>query len=207
MIDGLSAVFWGVVTFSLLVVIHEGGHFLAARAFGVKVHEFMVGLPGPALRIKAKKTTYGITAIPLGGYVRIAGMEPGPEDPNLGPVLAEATRQGVSNAFSIAEKTGLSESDADAALITLQDWGALEQLPHDRESYRSLHEPSAADDPLALLDRARSITYRALSTTKRIVLLSAGVVLNLLTAVLVFTVVLSMFGYLKDTGTVGHVNP
>ena len=43
-------VFWGVLTFSILVVLHEGGHFLAARAFGVKVHEFMLGLPGPALR-------------------------------------------------------------------------------------------------------------------------------------------------------------
>ncbi len=33
MTDGLSALFWGIVTFSLLVVVHEGGHFVAARAF------------------------------------------------------------------------------------------------------------------------------------------------------------------------------
>lgn len=205
MIDGLSAVFWGVVTFSLLVVIHEGGHFLAARAFGVKVHEFMVGLPGPALRIKGKKTTYGITAIPLGGYVRIAGMEPGPEEPLLGEVLAAATRLGVSDAFSVAEATGIPEADAEALLVILADWGALEQVEGDRDRFRSLHVPEQADDPKALLDQARSITYRALSTPKRIVLLAAGVVLNLLTAVLVFTVVLSAFGYLKDTGRIGHV--
>ena len=49
MSDGMAALFWGIVTFSILVVLHEGGHFLAARAFGVTVHEFMVGLPGPAL--------------------------------------------------------------------------------------------------------------------------------------------------------------
>ena len=65
MSDGFAALFWGVITFSLLVVVHEGGHFLAARLFGVKVHEFMVGLPGPAIRFRGSKTTYGITAIPL----------------------------------------------------------------------------------------------------------------------------------------------
>ena len=73
----LWIVFWGVITFSLLVVLHEAGHFVAARAFGLKVHEFMVGLPGPRISYHGKKTTFGVTAIPLGGYVRIAGMEPG----------------------------------------------------------------------------------------------------------------------------------
>ena len=53
---GMAAIFWGVVTFSLLVVIHEGGHFLAARAFKVKVHEFMIGLPGPGLRVRSRKS-------------------------------------------------------------------------------------------------------------------------------------------------------
>ena len=67
--EALTTIFWGVITFSILVVIHEGGHFLAARAFGVKVHEFMVGLPGPAIRFRSKRsgTSFGITAIPLGG--------------------------------------------------------------------------------------------------------------------------------------------
>ncbi len=102
MSDGLSALFWGIITFSLLVLIHEGGHFAAARMFGVKVHEFMIGLPGPALRLHGKKTVYGITAIPLGGYVRIAGMEPGPENPLLGPALAAATRRGTIDADQLA---------------------------------------------------------------------------------------------------------
>src|SRR5450759_4690733 len=79
---GIAAVFWGVVTFSVLVLLHEGGHFLAARAFGVKVHVFMLRLPGPALRRRSKRIciSYGVTAIPLGVYVRIAVMEPGRED-------------------------------------------------------------------------------------------------------------------------------
>jgi len=204
--DGLSALFWGIVTFSLLIVIHEGGHFAAARLFGVKVHEFMIGLPGPSIRLKGAKTTYGITAIPLGGYVRIAGMEPGPEDPMLGSALAAVTRLGHANAQALSLEIGVEESVADALLVTLADWDALVQLEDDEYSYRSRFAPDEAGDPAALLDKARSVTYRALSTWKRIVLLSSGVVMNLLTAVLVFTVVLATFGYFDQTGVIADVN-
>ncbi len=202
MTEGLSAVFWGIVTFSLLIVIHEGGHFAAARLFGVKVHEFMVGLPGPALRIKGKKTTYGVTAIPLGGYVRIAGMEPGPEDPLLGPALVAVTRAGEMNSITLGEALGIEAKEADALLITLADWDALTPLEGDDYSYRSNFAPEEASDETALLDRARSVTYRALPTWKRVTMLAAGVVFNLAVAVLVFTVVLSTFGYMKETGAI-----
>jgi len=207
MSDGFSALFWGVITFSLLVLIHEGGHFVAARLFGVKVHEFMIGLPGPAIRIAGKKTTYGVTAIPLGGYVRIAGMEPGPENPLLGPALVAVTRRGTIDARTLAEDLDIEVGDADDALVTLADWDALVAVDGQEYTYRSRFEPHEAADESALLDRARQSTYRALSTSKRLVVLSAGVVMNLLTAVLVFTVVLSTFGYMKETGRLSQVNP
>ena len=41
----LSSVFWGLLMLSVLVFLHEGGHFLAARACGVRVTEFFLGLP------------------------------------------------------------------------------------------------------------------------------------------------------------------
>lgn len=207
MTDGLSALVWGILTFSALVVIHEGGHFLAARAFGVKVHEFMVGLPGPAIRFRGPKTTYGITAVPLGGYVRIAGMEPGPEDPLLGPVLELVTRRGRANALQIADELGIDEHEADRLLLTLADWDAITQDPEDEYTFDARYDSALADDPGALLDKARSVTYRALSFPKRVVVLSAGVVLNLLTAVLVFTVVLSAWGYLQETTVVAKTTP
>lgn len=205
MSDGMSALFWGIVTFSLLVVIHEGGHFLAARLFGVKVHEFMVGLPGPALRFRGKKTTYGVTAIPLGGYVRIAGMEPGVEDPLLGPALSALTRRGVANAEALAEDLGVSAEEADRTLLTLSDWDAIVPVDGDPYSYRSRFEVEDTADQKAMLDRARSVTYRGLPAWKRIVVLSAGVVMNLLTAVLVFTIVLTAFGYYDQTGGIDEV--
>jgi len=207
MSDGFAALFWGILTFSVLIIIHEGGHFLTARAFGVKVHEFMIGLPGPAIRWHGPKTTYGVTAIPLGGYVRIAGMEPGPENPLLATVLAAVTLRDDANAFEVATELGLEESDVDAALIVLADWFAIEPVEGDEYRYRSRFDAADANDANALLDRARAITYRALPTWKRLVVLSSGVVMNLLAAVLVFTVVLSVWGYYPETGAVGTVSP
>ncbi len=67
----------GVFALGLLVFIHELGHFLAGKAFGVKVTEFMVGLPSPKLvKFQRGETMYGITVLPFGGYVKFAGMDP-----------------------------------------------------------------------------------------------------------------------------------
>ncbi|MDA8193358.1 MAG: M50 family metallopeptidase [Thermaerobacter sp.] len=64
-----------VVVFGLLIAIHESGHFLVAKAFGMRVDEFSLGF-GPALGKKRfRETLYALRAIPLGGYVRLAGME------------------------------------------------------------------------------------------------------------------------------------
>lgn len=196
----LSTVFWFVVTFSILVVIHEGGHFAMARAFGVHVHEFMIGLPGPAVRYHGKRTDYGVTAIPLGGYVRIAGMEPGPEDPRLADALALVTRMQRASVNDVAEGLSIDMVDADALLVTLADWNAVSAV--DEDVYESHFTPQAAEDPVALLDSARETTYAGLPTWKRIVLLSAGVFMNIVAALLVFVLLLTLYGVYQQTLTI-----
>ena len=60
----------------LMIVIHEGGHFVAAKAFDMKVTEAFFGF-GPKLwSTQRGETEYGVKAIPFGGYVRIIGMNP-----------------------------------------------------------------------------------------------------------------------------------
>jgi len=72
MIGGLI-ILLGILT---MVMVHEGGHFLAAKATGMKTTEFFFGF-GPKLwSIQRGETEYGVKAIPLGGYVRIIGMNP-----------------------------------------------------------------------------------------------------------------------------------
>ncbi|MBS3957165.1 MAG: site-2 protease family protein [Clostridiales bacterium] len=205
--EALTTILWGVLTFSILVILHEGGHYIAARAFRVKVHEFMVGLPGPAIRINTKSgTAFGVTAIPLGGYVRIAGMEPGPEDPLLARALQAAAVEGRIDASRLAGAIGVDTNRASSLLVTLADWGVLTPADDDDISYVSTISATYDDDPALLLDAARSVTYRALSTWKRLVVLSAGVLVNLVAAILVFTVVLSVWGYYTQSLTLYDVS-
>ena len=51
--DILLTILIATLVLGFLVFIHEGGHFLAARAFGVRVSEFMIGLPGPSIGVLA----------------------------------------------------------------------------------------------------------------------------------------------------------
>ncbi len=65
-----------LVALLVSVMLHEGGHFLTARRYGMKATHFFVGF-GPTLFSRHRgETEYGIKAIPAGGYVRIVGMTP-----------------------------------------------------------------------------------------------------------------------------------
>ena len=71
----------GILIFGLLVAVHELGHFAAAKACGVKVNEFAVGM-GPAIVKKQKgETTYSLRCIPFGGFCAMEGEDEETADP------------------------------------------------------------------------------------------------------------------------------
>ncbi len=70
-----------ILLFGVLVVVHELGHFLAAKACGVKVEEFSVGM-GPTIWKKQKgETLYSLRAFPFGGFCAMAGEDEKSDDP------------------------------------------------------------------------------------------------------------------------------
>jgi regulator of sigma E protease len=80
------AVVAAVLAVSLLIIVHEAGHFLAARRFGMRVERFSVGFGPVLLAFRRGETEFAISALPLGGYVKIAGMgagEAGAADPAM----------------------------------------------------------------------------------------------------------------------------
>ncbi|NLC57414.1 MAG: RIP metalloprotease RseP [Armatimonadetes bacterium] len=67
-----------LIVLGLAVFMHELGHFLAAKAVGVRVLEFAFGFPPKLFTLFERNgTQYNVCALPIGGYVKLAGMEPG----------------------------------------------------------------------------------------------------------------------------------
>ncbi len=74
---------WFIPILLVMVVIHEMGHFLTARYFGMKVHEFGIGFPPKVWSRKTKDgMEWSINALPIGGFVRIEGENGDSDDPN-----------------------------------------------------------------------------------------------------------------------------
>ncbi len=65
-----------ILGISALVILHEFGHFAAAKAVGMRVERFSLFFGPMLVKFKRGETEYGIGPIPLGGYVKIAGMNP-----------------------------------------------------------------------------------------------------------------------------------
>ena len=63
-----------ILSLSILVGIHEFGHMIAARFFGMRVEQFSIGFPPKIFGVKKGETEYSIGSIPLGGFVKISGM-------------------------------------------------------------------------------------------------------------------------------------
>jgi len=64
-----------LIVIAVLILAHELGHFITAKAFGVRVDEFGLGFPPRLLSVKWGETRYSLNAIPLGGFVKMAGEE------------------------------------------------------------------------------------------------------------------------------------
>lgn len=130
-------VFLVILTF--LVLIHELGHFLTAKKFGIKVEEFGFGFPPRVFGIKRGETLYSVNALPIGGFVKLYGED----DAGSGSIK-------IKN-----KKSNLKSGDLDRAFFTKPIW-------------------------------------------QRIVVVTAGVAMNFLLAIIIATYLLSTQGIPQD---------
>lgn len=138
-----------ILVLSVIIVIHELGHFLTAKKYGVLCHEFSVGM-GPAIYKKKKgETTFAIRAIPFGGYVSMAG------------------EQFVEDIIKPGDKIGLNIKDNEAYEIVLDDTTVCDVRGRiiKRELYSRHGEPLeielCLDDSISdeNLSSARGVSY------------------------------------------------
>ncbi len=126
--DALSVVVGiAVVLVGILVSIglHEVGHMVPAKRFGVRVSQYMIGF-GPTLWSRTKgETEYGIKAIPLGGYVRLVGMMPpapaGTRPPAgmFGQVVADARQASVAEILPGEERRAFYNLSTPKKLVVM----------------------------------------------------------------------------------------
>jgi membrane-associated protease RseP (regulator of RpoE activity) len=152
-----------LVGLALSIALHEIGHLLPAKAFGVRVGQYMIGF-GPTLwSRRVGETEYGVKAIPLGGYISMAGMyPPSPQGAGEGRAGGGFFATMVQDARSANDET-LTGDDDDRVFYRLPVW-------------------------------------------KRVVIMLGGPVMNLLLAIVMFTIVFSGFGIATATTTVAAVS-
>lgn len=232
--DVALMILYTLVVLGLIVFVHEGGHYLAARAFGVRVTELMLGMPGPNIGFTKWGTKFGVTPILLGGYAKVCGMEPGEMSPHLEPVLASIYRRGTANMEDVALDCDITPDEAYEALEELVEWGSVtgptkkdefntyrtpELVVSKKEVARALEagkpapvayaagEARPVDDPHAFFESEYRQQYRSLPFWKRSVILVAGVAVNLVTAMILFVLAFSVFGVdvVDSAGATQHV--
>lgn len=219
--DVVLMILYTVIVLGVLVVIHEAGHYLVARAFGVRVTEFMVGLPGPRIGKKIGETTFGVTAVPLGGYARICGMEPGEESPYLPQALSLVYERGTINMEDLAQYAGISNDEAYHALDELSEWGVI-MPPKKQDAYNTYRTsarvidgvsydegaPQPLADAKARIEEERTHQYRSLPFWKRSAILIAGPAFNVIFALIMFVIIYSVVGVdvPNQSGEMVHIN-
>ncbi len=175
-------IFIAIVGLSLLVLVHEAGHFFSARAVGMSPRRFYVGFPPALVKVKRKGIEYGIGAVPLGGYVKIPGMHrPAPSDLStfFGQALEEAP-QLVAPIDRIKRK--LDEGDMEGARGQLPALAeALQRVEISRMARRS-----AEKGLTELADGLGTDAYWRQRTWKKVLVIFAGPGTNLLFAIVLF---------------------
>jgi len=179
----------------LIIFVHELGHFLVAKACGVKCEKFYLGFDIAGWKIcsfRWGETEYGIGILPLGGYVKMLG-----QDDNPARAQEEAERTKLKNrvAAEAAAEAGANPETADAT--------AREEALQEGTSAESSSDGKTveANDQGERLDPR---SYTAKSVPQRMAIISAGVVMNVIFA-FVFATIAYLIGVKYMPPVVGRV--
>ena len=176
-----------IVGLALLILIHEAGHFFVARAVGMTPRKFYLGFGPPIVKRIRGGVEYGIGSIPLGGYVKIPGMNrPAPGE--LDKLLPPDRRAALGARLAPIDAAIEAGDDATARARLLE----LRPELGDTRAFSEL-EGSLAPD-----------AYWRQSTWRRVAAIAAGPGINVLFAIIIFTA-LFMVATQRETRTIGRV--
>jgi membrane-associated protease RseP (regulator of RpoE activity) len=191
-----------VVGIALSIGLHEIGHLIPAKKFGVKVGQWMIGF-GPTLWSRRfGETEYGVKAIPLGGYISMAGMFPPGKVKNRAIDRAGHLRDELELEFvegdlhDAAEDAAVQSTIHAAGRSKMDTTGFFNVLVQDaRDSSAETIGPGDED----------RVFYK-LAFWKRIIIMLGGPAVNLILAVIFFGIVICVVGAPGLTTTIDQVS-
>ncbi len=134
-----------VLALGLLIALHELGHLLAARSVGIRVSRYSVGFGPVIFEVKRGETSYALSALPLGGYTRVVGMDPG--DPEVDHPDSYASRPVWQRLWVVAAGPLMNE-----LLAVLLVYGvAISGMPDTSRTTLGRVEPGSAAAAAGLL--------------------------------------------------------
>jgi regulator of sigma E protease len=172
--------------FVALIILHEAGHFTAAKAVGMRVERFSLFMGPLLVKFRRGETEYGIGPFPLGGYVRITGMNP---------------REELSEDREIRELGGqLDKLRDDVAASSVRGTARVQELTREEQALEG-----RISELQAQADAIRGRAYYNQKVWKRIVVILAGPAVNLLIAFVIFWAIALSQGQTVATTNVATV--
>lgn len=205
-----------VIGLALSVGLHELGHYLPAKWFGVKVTKFMIGF-GPTIWSRQRgETEVGIKAIPLGGYVAMIGMFPpkhegeAPSEDSTG-FFQNVAQDGArivreQRVRSAGQDTAIQSTDsiADPEITDAERLAAIND-PGGRLFSRLIEDARSSSAETIGPGEDHRAFYR-LPAWKRIIVMLGGPFMNFVLAFVFYAILIVGFGLPQTTTTVGTVN-
>lgn len=183
-----------VVGLAISIALHEVGHLLPAKLFGVRVGRYMIGL-GPTLwSRKFGETEYGVKALPIGGYISMSGMYP--------PTPAEREAE----AATIATGTAATASANGVAVPGAAAEGSTPRRSRAAGMFAAMIQDARVANDETMIGTAENRTFYRLPVYKRIIIMVGGPVMNLLLAIVLFTLVFSGIGVQGASTSVAAVS-
>jgi regulator of sigma E protease len=192
-----------ILGLALLILVHEAGHFFTARAVGMTPRRFYIGFPPALVKVRRRGIEYGIGAIPLGGYVKIPGMhKPAGSDleGQFGPAIDEAPWL-AAHLEPITK--ALDEERLQDARTGLGDLRAAVERSDLSDPARKSAERGLTDTDDAVADDA----YWRAPVWKRVTVIAAGPLTNLVFAIVLLAIVFMLGVPSKVDRTIATVDP
>lgn len=208
----MTAIITFIIVFGILVVVHEFGHYYAAKKSGILVREFSVGMGPKLYAYRKNNTTYTLRLLPLGGYVRMAGSQEDDSEIKPGTMASllitgdKVTKIITSSKVYDAQAVPVQISKADLVDdLTIEGYenGDESEIKH----YDVDHDATIVEEDGTEVQIApRDVQLQSVSVWKRMITNFAGPFNNFILAIVCAIIAAFMMnGIPMQTNQLGHI--